>query len=116
MTFPALNHVAVTVRDLEVSGAWYGPLIGAEPVLDEHTSAGYQHLVWAFENGTLFGIHQHDRKCPPNDSPNSGPGWTTSASDARIAPNWKSGFNASTPWASPTAGSSTRATGRAEFP
>ena len=37
--FPALNHVAVTVRDLDVSGPWYRALIG----------------------GTLFGIHQHDR-------------------------------------------------------
>jgi catechol-2,3-dioxygenase len=61
MTFPALNHVALTVRDLEVSGPWYRKLIGAEPVLDEHTEAGFRHLVWQFANGTLFGIHQHDR-------------------------------------------------------
>jgi catechol-2,3-dioxygenase len=64
MTFPALNHVALTVRDAEVSGAWYGRLIGADPAIDEHTSAGYRHLVWVFENGTLFGIHQHDREVP----------------------------------------------------
>ena len=37
-------------------------MIGADPVLDEHTDAGFRHLVWAFDNGTLFGIHQHDRK------------------------------------------------------
>ena len=61
MAFPALNHVAVTVRDLAVSGPWYQELIGADPVLDEHTDAGFRHLVWAFDNGTLFGIHQHDR-------------------------------------------------------
>jgi catechol 2,3-dioxygenase-like lactoylglutathione lyase family enzyme len=61
MTFPSLNHVAVTVRDLEISGPWYRALIGAEPVLDEHTDAGFHHLVWLFDNGTLFGIHQHDR-------------------------------------------------------
>jgi catechol-2,3-dioxygenase len=61
MTFPALNHVAITVRDLDVSAPWYGQLIGAEPALDEHTDTGFRHLVWAFENGTLFGIHQHDR-------------------------------------------------------
>ena len=60
MAFPALNHVALTVRDLGVSGPWYQALIGADPVLDEHTDAGFRHLVWAFENGTLFGIHQHD--------------------------------------------------------
>jgi catechol-2,3-dioxygenase len=61
MAFPALNHVALTVRDLGVSGPWYRELIGADPVLDEHTDAGFRHLVWAFDNGTLFGIHQHDR-------------------------------------------------------
>jgi catechol-2,3-dioxygenase len=61
MAFPALNHVALTVRDLGVSGPWYRSLIGADPVLDEHTDAGFHHLVWAFDNGTLFGIHQHDR-------------------------------------------------------
>src|SRR4029453_4111703 len=62
MAFPALNHVALTVRDLEVSGPWYRTLIGADPVLDEHTDADFRHLVWAFEAGTLFGIHQHDRE------------------------------------------------------
>jgi catechol-2,3-dioxygenase len=64
MAFPALNHVALTVRDLEVSGPWYKALIEAEPVLDEHTDTGFHHLVWAFDNGTLFGIHQHDRSAP----------------------------------------------------
>jgi catechol-2,3-dioxygenase len=61
MAFPALTHVAVTVRDLDVSGPWYRALFEAEPVLDEHTDAGFHHLVWQFDNGTLFGIHQHDR-------------------------------------------------------
>ncbi|MFN3002220.1 VOC family protein [Mycolicibacterium wolinskyi] len=60
MTFPTLNHVAVTVRDLAVSGPWYRALIGTEPVMDEHTDAGFHHLVWLLEGGTLFGIHQHD--------------------------------------------------------
>jgi catechol-2,3-dioxygenase len=61
MPFPALNHVALTVSDLSVSAPWYQELIGADPVLDEHTEAGFRHVVWSFENGTLFGIHQHDR-------------------------------------------------------
>lgn len=64
MTFPALNHVAVTVRDLDVSGPWYGQLFGTDPVLNEHTDAGFRHLVWLLDNGTLFGIHQHDRAAP----------------------------------------------------
>jgi catechol 2,3-dioxygenase-like lactoylglutathione lyase family enzyme len=62
MAFPALNHVALTVRDLEISGPWYRALLEAEPELDEHTDAGFRHLVWAFDNGTLFGIHEHDRE------------------------------------------------------
>jgi catechol 2,3-dioxygenase-like lactoylglutathione lyase family enzyme len=61
MTFPAINHVAVTVRDLELSGPWYRRLFGADPVLDEHTEAGFRHLVWLLDGGTVFGIHQHDR-------------------------------------------------------
>jgi catechol-2,3-dioxygenase len=61
MAFPALNHVALTVSELDVSAPWYQSLIGADPLLDEHTDAGFRHLVWAFDNGTLFGIHQHDR-------------------------------------------------------
>lgn len=60
MAFPALNHVAVTVRDLAVSGPWYRALIGADPVLDEDTDAGFHHLVWLLDGGTLFGIHQHN--------------------------------------------------------
>jgi glyoxylase I family protein len=61
MSFPALNHVAVTVRDLDVSEPWYRALIGSDPAIDEHTDAGFRHLVWVFDNGTLFGIHQHDQ-------------------------------------------------------
>lgn len=61
MAINGLTHVAVTVRDAEVSGPWYRALFDAEPVLDEHTDAGFRHLVWAFGDGTLFGIHQHDR-------------------------------------------------------
>ena len=64
MTFPALNHVAVTVRDIDVSRPWYQALIGTDPVLDEQTDAGFHHVVWAFQGGTLFGIHQHERPAP----------------------------------------------------
>lgn len=57
--FPTLTHVAVTVRDLSVSTPWYRALIGADPVLDEDTDAGFHHTVFALDNGTLFGLHQH---------------------------------------------------------
>ncbi len=59
--FPGLAHVALTVRDVEVSGLWYRRLLGADPVLDEHTDAGFRHLVWLLDGGTLLGIHQHER-------------------------------------------------------
>lgn len=61
MAVAALNHVAITVSDIGVSGPWYRALIGTDPVLDEHTDGGFHHQVWALDNGTLFGIHQHDR-------------------------------------------------------
>lgn len=62
MSFAALNHVAITIADMDVSGPWYRALIGSDPVLDEHTEAGFRHLVWALDGGTPFGIHQHDRE------------------------------------------------------
>ncbi len=64
MTFPGLNHVAITVRDMNISGPWYRTLFGADPVLDEHTDAGFRHLVWLLESSTVFGIHQHERSAP----------------------------------------------------
>jgi catechol 2,3-dioxygenase-like lactoylglutathione lyase family enzyme len=64
MTFPALNHVAVTVRDMEISGPWYRALFEADPILDEHTDAGFRHLVWLLDGGTVFGIHQHELPAP----------------------------------------------------
>ncbi len=62
--FPGLAHVALTVKDVEVSGPWYRRLLNSDPVLDEHTDAGYRHLVWVLDGGTLLGIHQHQRGVP----------------------------------------------------
>ena len=61
---PGLAHVALTVKDVEVSGPWYRRLLGTDPVLDEHTNAGFRHLVWVLDGGTLLGIHQHERGAP----------------------------------------------------
>ena len=55
-TFPAIGHVALTVRDLEASVPWYAELFEAEPVLDEDTGP-FRHVVWLV-GGTLFGLHQ----------------------------------------------------------
>ena len=62
--FPGLAHVALTVQDAEVSGPWYRQLLDSDPVVDEHTDAGYRHLVWVLDGGTLLGIHQHQRGVP----------------------------------------------------
>ena len=51
--FPGLAHVALTVQNVEVSGPWYRQLLDLDPVLDEHTDAGYRHLVWVLDGGTL---------------------------------------------------------------
>ena len=54
--FPAIGHVALTVRDLEASVPWYAELFDGEPVLDEDTGP-FRHVVWLV-GGTLFGLHQ----------------------------------------------------------
>ena len=58
--FPALGHVAVTVKDLSVSRPWYRRLVGADPVLDEPTDGGFHHTVFMLGD-TLLGLHQHPR-------------------------------------------------------
>ena len=59
--FPPLTHVAVTVRDLSLSVPWYSRLFDSEPVLDEDTDPQMHHTVYVLGNGTLFGLHQHER-------------------------------------------------------
>jgi catechol 2,3-dioxygenase-like lactoylglutathione lyase family enzyme len=63
-TFPALTHVALTVRDLSVSAPWYEALFGAEPVLDEDTDPDFHHTVYLIGGGMLFGLHQHATPAP----------------------------------------------------
>lgn len=54
--FPAIQHVAVTVRDLGVSVPWYQALIGSDPVMNEDTGP-FHHTVFLM-SGTLLGLHQ----------------------------------------------------------
>ena len=61
---PPLTHVAVTVRDLSVSVAWYEALLEAKPVLDEDTDPDFHHTVYLLGNNPLFGLHQHARPAP----------------------------------------------------
>jgi catechol 2,3-dioxygenase-like lactoylglutathione lyase family enzyme len=50
-----ITHVALTVRDPEVSVPWYRALTGSDPVLDEDTGP-FRHVVFAL-GGTLLGLH-----------------------------------------------------------
>ena len=65
--FPALGHVALTVRSCDASKPWYTALFRAEPALDEDTGP-WRHMVWALPDGTLFGIHEHPGKTPEDDA------------------------------------------------
>ena len=61
MAFPGLQHVAITVSDLDASTAWYSRLFGADPVLDEDEEGGeFHHTVYALDGGMLFGLHTHN--------------------------------------------------------
>jgi glyoxylase I family protein len=51
-----ITHVALTVRDIDVSAPWYATLIGSAPVLDEDTGP-FRHAVFAI-GGTLLGLHE----------------------------------------------------------
>jgi glyoxylase I family protein len=55
-TLGPVSHVALTVRDIDVSAPWYAALIGSEPVLDEDTGP-FRHAVFAL-GGTLLGLHE----------------------------------------------------------
>ncbi|MDN5930884.1 MAG: VOC family protein [Pseudonocardia sp.] len=60
MAFPGLQHIAVTVSDLERSTAWYANLFGTDPVLDEDEESGtFHHTVFLLDGGMLFGLHTH---------------------------------------------------------
>jgi catechol 2,3-dioxygenase-like lactoylglutathione lyase family enzyme len=61
--FPALTHVALTVRDLSVSVPWYEVLFDAKPVLDEDTDPDFHHTVYLLGD-TLIGLHQHQTPAP----------------------------------------------------
>src|SRR5436305_579829 len=61
--FPALTHVALTVRNLSVSAPWYEALLASKPVLDEDTDPDFHHTVYLVGN-TLLGLHQHKQPAP----------------------------------------------------
>jgi glyoxylase I family protein len=63
--FPPIHHVALTVRDLDVSVPWYQALFGSDPVIDEDTGP-FRHVVF-LTGGTLVGLHEFDGVDPGPD-------------------------------------------------
>lgn len=61
--FPAIHHVALTVRDLERSIPWYTELFGVEPVVDEDTGP-FHHVAWVLGGQTIVGLHQFPGPAP----------------------------------------------------
>ena len=57
MAFPGIAHVAVTVKDLDVSRPWYERLFGASQAVLDEDAGSFHHVVWMLDGGTLFGIH-----------------------------------------------------------
>jgi catechol 2,3-dioxygenase-like lactoylglutathione lyase family enzyme len=68
--FPPVVHLAVTVRDLDQSIAWYETLFGVPPLFvgDEAT---YRFAVWL---EPMFALHEHDgrREVPVFDEYQTG--------------------------------------------
>src|SRR5262245_44280159 len=54
-TIPPIQHVAITVTDLEASEAWYTRVLGVKPVLNEDTGP-FHHIVYQL-GGTMLGLH-----------------------------------------------------------
>jgi glyoxylase I family protein len=50
-----VSHIALTVRDIDVSVPWYASLIGSPPLLDEDTGP-FRHAVFVL-GGTMLGLH-----------------------------------------------------------
>ncbi len=91
--FPSVNHLALTVTDLEVSVDWYQRLFDVAPAMDGETN-GYRHVVFPWQEGSSSG-------CTPSPSPSltmsfrsCGPGWTMSPSAAPAGTSWKDGRRA----------------------
>ena len=58
-TMPALHHVAMSVKDLEVSEPFYVKLFGAEPAMTL-SDGPFRRRVFALSDGQLFGLTQHE--------------------------------------------------------
>jgi len=63
MTDPAparLNHVAITVRDLEASRTWYEDVFGLKYQMDAPHEGGFAQLLANEDFSLVFALHRHD--------------------------------------------------------
>lgn len=56
---PTINHVALSVTDLDVSEPWYRRLFDAEPAMTLNDGP-FHRRVFALGGGQLFGLTRHD--------------------------------------------------------
>lgn len=63
-TIGGVHHVAITVRDLDASVAFYERLLGAPPAASLEGD-GLRRRLFALPGGTNLGLTQHD--VPPDD-------------------------------------------------
>jgi len=67
-TIGGVHHVAITVRDLDASVAFYERLLGVGPVA-ELAGEGLRRRLFALPGGTNLGLTQHDRGVDGDFSP-----------------------------------------------
>jgi len=60
VTFTGVHHVALTVRDLDVSVAWYCDLFAMTPVMEQPHAGGRATILRHPDTGLFIGLHAHD--------------------------------------------------------
>ncbi|SDH85592.1 VOC family protein [Agrococcus jejuensis] len=67
-TIDGVHHVAITVRDLDASVAFYERLLGAPPVASL-AGEGLLRRLFALPGGTNLGLTQHETRADGDFSP-----------------------------------------------
>ncbi|MFC7430928.1 MULTISPECIES: VOC family protein [unclassified Agrococcus] len=63
-----VDHIAITVRDLDASVAFYERLLGTPPV-GEIEDGALRRRLFALPNGTNLGLTQHELPAPGDFTP-----------------------------------------------
>lgn len=57
---PTLHHIALTVRDLDASVAWYEQVFGVTPLMDVPHEGGTARVLVDATMSLAFALHTHD--------------------------------------------------------